>query len=84
MENMYLISPGEWDHIRISYSLMNLIGDIGGVHGTIIGFFGIFFFSISEFSFNLSLIKKFFLIETKQKHLFKPIVINPAKKVKGV
>ena len=44
---MYLVSPGEISLLRVSYSLINLIGDIGGVHGTIVGFFGMVFFSIS-------------------------------------
>jgi hypothetical protein len=77
MEIQYLISPHEWDHLRISYSLINMIGDIGGVHGTIVHFFGIVFFSISKFSFTLSIIKNFFLIGTKDKNMFKP----PGKKV---
>jgi len=61
-----------------------LIGDIGGVHGTIIGFFGIVFFSISKFSFTLSLIKNFFLIDTIQTELFKSKEVKKDKKLKGV
>jgi hypothetical protein len=77
MEVQYLISPDNWSHMRISYSLINMIGDIGGVHGTIVHFFGIFFFSISKFSFTMSIIKNFFLIGTKEKGMFQP----PSKKV---
>jgi hypothetical protein len=84
MENMYLVSPGQVRLLRIAYSLIHLLGDIGGVHQTIVGVFGILFFSISKFSFTLSLIKKYFLIETKEKDLFKPKEKNPLKRTKGV
>ena len=70
--------------MRVSYSFINLIGDIGGVQETMVGFFGIVLFTISKFSFTLALIKKYFLIETKEKELFKTKERKPNKKLEGV
>jgi len=49
-----------------------------------VGFFGIVLFTISKFSFTLALIKKYFLIETKEKELFKTKERKPNKKLEGV
>ena len=84
MENMFLVAPGSMNHLRVSYNLINLLGDIAGVHGTIVGFFGIVFFSISKFCFTLSLIKKFYLIDTKDKKLFTEKASHPDKVPKYV
>ena len=48
------------EYERQAYNLIDLLGDLGGVAEVIIGTFGIFLFPISEFSFNLSALKKLF------------------------
>jgi hypothetical protein len=66
-----------------------MIGDIGGVYQLGRSFLGIVFFSVSKFSFTLSVIKQLFLIQTKESTLFKPknqklLNENSNAKIKGV
>ena len=51
-------------HSREKYSLLDLLGDLGGVLEVIILVTGMIFFSISEHSFVLKVIEKMFFART--------------------
>ena len=50
---------------RTIYNLFDLLGDLGGVTEIIMIVFGAFLFPISEHSFTMDAMKKFFLARTK-------------------
>ena len=50
---------------------MELLGDIAGIYALLQSFIGILIFEISKISFHMSLMKKIFLVKSKNKnHIF--------------
>ena len=58
-------------HERVIYSVLDLLGDLGGVIEIIILAFGIFIFPISRHSFYTAALKRMFMARTKDPKLFK-------------
>ena len=56
--------------MRVTYQIMDLLGDIAGIYELIIGFVGAYMFLISKLSFNIKAIKKMYLVKTNEKGLF--------------
>jgi len=57
-------------HGRRIYSLLDLLGDLGGVTEVIMICFGFMLYPISEHSFYLKAFKKLFLVKTSDENLF--------------
>ena len=49
-------------HERKAYTILDFLGDLGGIQDVIIGVFGIFIFPISNFKFYIEVIQKLYLI----------------------
>ena len=64
--NQYTIIRDSHKYERSVYNLTDLIGDIGGVLELLVMFFGVFFSTISYHSFNLSAIKKLFIVKSHE------------------
>jgi hypothetical protein len=58
-------------HERSVYGFLAMIGDLGGVTEIIMLLFGFFMFPISEFSFNIKAMKKWFIVCTTDNNLVK-------------
>ena len=58
-------------HERSVYSLMDLVGDIGGVLGVFVSIIGMFVGPISDHSFLINMISNLFLAQTSRSDLFK-------------
>ena len=61
----------EVGHERVIYSLLDLLGDLGGVTEIVTLIFGIFIYPISNHSYHIAAIKRMFLAKTKDANLFK-------------
>jgi hypothetical protein len=57
-------------HSRKIYSLLDLLGDLGGASEVILICFGLIFYPISEFSFWLKALDKLYIAKTSNPHLF--------------
>lgn len=57
-------------HERRIYSIIDLMGDLGGVMEIVMVAFGIFMYGISEHSFYTRAIKKFYKVKTSDNKLF--------------
>jgi hypothetical protein len=57
-------------HYRQTYSLFDLLGDLGGASRVILICFGKIFYPISEFSFWMKAIQKLYIVKTSDKKLF--------------
>lgn len=55
---------------RKVYNIFDLLGDLGGVTEVIMITFGFFLFSLSEYSFHMTAIKKLFLARTTDSAIF--------------
>jgi hypothetical protein len=53
------------ENSREIFSLLDLLGDLGGVTDVVIYFFGIFLFPISQHSFTMRYLQKMFLVRTR-------------------
>ena len=69
LENKIYMSPQRLDHLRISYSFLYLIGDVGGVYQSGKHIFGFFLVCISKYSFYYRFIKQLFLIKTNDESI---------------
>ena len=58
------------EHEREIYSLLDLLGDLGGVTEVIMIIFGCILFPISEHEFNLQSAKRLFLAHTQDEEIF--------------
>ena len=69
-QNIYIFDQHSVQYKRVSYNVLDLIGDIGGVFELFVSLCGILFNSIAEHSFVLSAMKKIFLIKTSEPEAF--------------
>lgn len=69
-EAEFVLDQEATNHIRIAYSLMDVLGDIAGLFELFVTIFGIIFLSISKHSMTLNTIKKLFMVKTADKQLF--------------
>ena len=69
-QNIYVFDQHSWQYKRVSYNVLDLIGDIGGVFELFVTICGILFNSIAEHSFVLSAMKKIFLVKTSEPEVF--------------
>ena len=51
-------------HERRIYNMLGFLGNMGGVWGIIIAIFGFFVFPYSQFSYNLKIFEKLYLVRT--------------------
>lgn len=58
-------------HMRKIYSLIDLLGDLGGITEVVMLGFGFFLYSVSQHSFYLKAAKRLFLARTKNEKVFK-------------
>ena len=58
------------EHTREVYSVMDILGDLGGLIELVFGAIGIFILPISHYQFNVKAIQTMFLAKTKDKSLF--------------
>ena len=65
-------------HTRKTYTLLNMIGELGGITKVIMFVFGFFLYPISEHSFTLKALRKLYLAKSKE-----PILMKPRKNSKG-
>jgi len=49
---------------RITYNIMDILSDIGGVYQVFLSMFGFIFYSISKQAYTLKLIEKLFFVKT--------------------
>lgn len=56
-------------HKRTIYSILDLLSDLGGVLEVFLGFFGVFLYPLSEFSFYLKIAKRLYFARTKDADL---------------
>ena len=68
-ENIFVFDQNGINNKRVSYNIIDFIGDISGVYDLMIMTFGFFINSISYHSFTLKAIKKLFLVKTDDFHL---------------
>ena len=61
-ENIYVFDQNGINNRRVSYNVIDFIGDISGVYDLMIMTLGLFVSSISYHSFTLKAIKKMFLV----------------------
>ena len=71
-------------HNRIIYSVIDLLGDIGGVFELLTRMVGLLVVSFSTHSFTLSAIKKLFLVKTTNNNLFEQKKTSKDFKNKGM
>jgi hypothetical protein len=64
------LSTASIENSREIYSLLDLLGDLGGVTDVLIFIIGIFIFPISQHSFTMRYLQKMFLVRTSQSNLF--------------
>lgn len=65
-----MFEPYSREHLRLSYSLFDLIGDLGGVFQLLTDFVGVLFLSIAHHSFILSAMEKLFFVKTADGQIF--------------
>ena len=58
-------------HIRYIYSLLDILGDLGGVTEVIMLLFGFFLYPIAEHSFGLQALRRLYKARTKDNDLFR-------------
>ena len=58
-------------HTRKTYTLLNMIGELGGITKVIMFVFGFFLYPISEHSFTLKALKKLYLAKSNDPILMK-------------
>lgn len=58
-------------HIRYIYSLLDVLGDLGGVTEVIMLLFGFFLYPISEHSFILQALRRLYKARTKDDTIFR-------------
>ena len=58
-------------HTRKTYTLLNMIGELGGITKVIMFVFGFFLYPISEHSFTLKALKKLYLAKSSNPSLMK-------------
>jgi len=61
----YALDDTRIEHVREVYTFYNLLGDLGGIQGLIVGFWGFFLFSWSEFTFTIKALQKLYLVRSK-------------------
>jgi hypothetical protein len=61
-KNVYTFDQDNLNFNRISYNLMDVLGDIGGVYQLLVQMFGFFLFRISNHAFKLLAIKNLFFV----------------------
>ena len=64
-------------HTRSTYSILNLISELGGITKVVMFVFGFFLYPIAEHSFTLKALKKLYLAKSKD-----PILMKMSKKSK--
>ena len=69
MAQMYLDEEAV-EHSRQTYSLLDLLGDLGGASEVILICFGLIFYPISEFSFGIKALQKLYIARTSNPSLF--------------
>lgn len=67
---MFLIPYQEY-HTRKFYDINAMLSEIGGVAKTLVLFFGIILYPISEYGFHRNVSKKLYLAATKHKDYFR-------------
>ena len=67
----------EKTYSRKIYSILDLLGDLGGIYEVFVTCIGIFIFPYSEFSYNMKVFEKIFLVRTTDPNL---ILTKPTKK----
>ena len=72
------IGSSRVEHTREAYTILNLVGDLGGVLEVFLVLLGIFIYPMSEFSFYLKAMERLFLAKIKSPDFF--INVNPEKK----
>ena len=72
----------EISHSREIYDLLALLGDLGGIHDVFVLIFGIFVFPWSQFSYNLKIFEKLYLVRTTDSTLVMQRVKTNSKKFK--
>ena len=65
-----------YQHTRQVSGIFDVLQNIAGIYELIIGFFGIFLYSVSKNKFVISAISKMFLIKTFDPNLFTKTVTN--------
>jgi hypothetical protein len=65
-------------HTRKTYTLLNMIGELGGITKVIMFVFGFFLYPISEHSFTLKALRKLYLAKSKE-----PILMKSRKNDQG-
>jgi hypothetical protein len=58
-------------HVRKTYTILNMIGELGGITKVIMFVFGFFLYPISEHSFVLKALKKLYLAKSRDPILMK-------------
>ena len=58
-------------HIRYIYSLLDILGDLGGVTEVIMLLFGFFLYPIAEHSFILQALRRLYKARTKDETIFR-------------
>lgn len=58
-------------HVRYIYSLLDILGDLGGVTEVIMLLFGFFLYPIAEHSFSLQALRRLYKARTKDNELFR-------------
>jgi hypothetical protein len=64
------VTPESVEHSREIYSLLDLLGDLGGVTDVLVFLVGGLIFPIAEHHFIMKYLQKMFLVQTKEDHLF--------------
>ena len=65
----YMLDNTKVGHFREVYTFYDLMGDLGGIQGLIVSFWGFFLFAWSEFSFNIKALQSLYLVKSKD-HTF--------------
>ena len=71
LKHELFLSQYEMTNQRIVYSLMDYLGDMGGIYELVVRALGVFIFSISNHSFIVSSMKRMFLVKTENNKMFK-------------
>ena len=70
--NNYIVHPKKLSHEKHVYSLIELIGDLGGTVEVFIGLFAFFLTPISNFSFNMEAFHKMYMVKSKHGNQYFP------------
>ena len=65
----FYLDDSEVTLTREVYNFFDFLGDIGGIFDLLVMVMGIFMFRISEFSYNLKVFEKIYLVRTKDPNL---------------